>query len=156
MRPIRSLFVTLTLAAALTCAAVPLHDADARGPAKFRHRLQSGVQPFEDGDQVRVLLTNTTERRQRAVIVVQQVGTNGQLDAAIAEERTLEARTVAELTHTLTVQDGLRLHMVEVLAGHAGVMATTQHRRTGVEVAGRGLAHGDFLRTRGRFPDPTD
>jgi hypothetical protein len=33
-------------------------------------------------------------------------------------------------------------------------MVTTQFLRGGVEVPGRGLAHTDFLKTRGRFPNP--
>lgn len=135
-------------------AALPTPRADAG--SKLRHRLQSGALPFEDGDQVRVVLTNTTNKQQRAVIVVQRVGVNGQLDAIAVEARTLEARTVAEHTQSLNEQGGMPLHMVEVLSGNPGVVATTQFLRAATEVPGRGLAVNDFVRTKGRFADPSE
>lgn len=149
------LLATAALAAAAAVLAFTGTPADAGGAQKFKTRYSSGILPFEDQDELEILLTNTDKKARNAQIVVQAVGVNGQLDVIFDEPRELEARNFARATVPLSLVDPLRpYYFIEVLAAHPRVMVTSQLNRSGDPVDGHNLRNGDFLKEKGKFLGP--
>jgi len=152
----KPLVAALVLACAVATLAVFAPAGDA-ATAKFKYRLQSGAMPHEDGDVLKVILTNTGAKAATAVVVVHKLGAQHQLDASpLAQSIALTPRQEASVTKTLDPGTfDIAEHAVEVLTSSPDVIVTTQLLRGGVEAPGRNLTYADFYRTRGAFPDPT-
>lgn len=143
------------LAAAAALVAIPMAGAGAA--AKFKFRLQSGALPHEDDDVLKVFLTNTSDKAATAVVIVHKLGAQHQLDASpLVQSIALTPRQESSVTKALDAGTfTIREHAIEVLATDPGVLVSTELLRAGAEVPGRNLQYGDFLRTKGAFPDPT-
>jgi len=149
--------IPAALLALVGAAALAVFVPAAGAAAKFKYRLQSGAIPHEDGDVLKVILTNTTDKPATAVVVVHKLGAQHQLDASpLAQSVAMTPRQEASVTKALDPGTfDIAEHAVEVLTSSPSVIVTTQLLRGGAEVPGRNLTYADFLRTKGAFADPT-
>jgi hypothetical protein len=147
--------VLVALAGAAALVAAPFDSFGA--VPKFKYRLQSGAMPHEDGDVLTIILTNTSAKPATAVVVVERLGAQHQLDASpLAQSVAMTPRQEASVTKTLDAGTfDIAEHAIEVLTSSPDVIVTTHLLRAGVEAPGRNLTYADFYRTKGAFPDPT-
>lgn len=148
----------LALSVVFAAAALALVPAGRSAAAvKFKYRLQSGALPHEDADVLQIYLTNTSAKPATAIVIVHKLGAQHQLDATSPiQSIPLTPRQESSVVRTLDPGTfDIAEHAIEVLTTDQGVIVTTQLRRGGSEVPGRNLGYGDFLQTKGNFPDPT-